>query len=138
MLKFKNYSASLPHFSFDSEIFTISPQNIRAIYSTDFVSFGAGPLRNLVLEPLLDDGLMTITHFWKQLRATLTPVFARAEFADLAALDEQILTLLNVLPKYGSLVDLQPVFDRIALNSSTDYLFRRSAKTLAPDTTIEA
>ena len=123
----------------NKEIFTISPRNIQAVYATDFESFGVGPFRNFVFKPLLGDGVMTTDgSIWKHSRAIIAPTFVRAQVEDLSAFDVHVRRLLDVIPKDNSMIDLQPLFQRLALDSTTEFLFGESVKSLAPDTPADA
>lgn len=118
-----------------TELWTMSGLNIQSIYATDFESYGVGPLRQFVFEPLLGSGLMTTDgQAWKHSRAMVNPIFKRAQVEkDLANFESHVSRLLDLIPKDGRTVDLQPLFDRLALDSSSEFLFGESVMTLSPE-----
>ena len=121
------------------EIVTESPELVKAIYGTDFESFGVGPSRAFGLRPLVrDGGLMTTDGpIWKAHRATLNPIFSKAVGRQ-EPFDRHIERLLELIPKDGSTIDLQPLFDRLALDSATEILFGESTLTLIPNPPADA
>ena len=122
-----------------SVISTISPQNIHAVYSTNFDSYGVEPSRHAPLKLLLGDGILTNDGaLWRNLRTTVAPIIAKAQMADLASFDVHVSRLLAVIPTDGSTVDLQPLFDCLALDSATEFLFGESVDSLALDTPLHA
>lgn len=114
-----------------TQLFTIAPSNIKAIYSSDFESWGVGPVRGFVFGPLLGTGLMTEDGaVWKRSRTITAPTFAKPQFADLEAFDTHVSRLLTHIPMNGETVDLQPLFNRLALDSTTEMLFGKSVASL--------
>ena len=118
-----------------TELWTMSSQNIQSIYATHFESYGVGPLRHFVFEPLLGSGLMTTDgHAWKTSRAVINLLFSKAQVEeDLTNFESHISRLLDLIPNDGRTIDLQPLFDRLALDSSSDMLFGESVMTLSPE-----
>ena len=55
-------------------------------------------------------------------RDLIKPAFVRDEIADLAAFDRHVSRFLEHIPKDGSTVDLQPLFLKLTMDSSTDFL----------------
>ena len=76
--------------------------------------------------------------YWKHSRSMVIPGFARTQVADLASFGVHVTNFLDNVPKDGSTVDLQPLFDRLALDSSTELIFGESVQSLAPETPAEA
>lgn len=121
------------HLYGSTQLFTICPSNIKAIYSSDFESWGVGPVRGFVFGPLLGPGMMTEDGpVWKHSRAITAPMFARPQFANLQAFDVHVQRLLHHLPEDDETVDMQPLFNRLALDSTTEMLFGKSVESLAP------
>lgn len=116
-------------------IYTIEPKNLQAVFATDFASWGVEPMRLFAFEPFVGKGIMCADGaFWEQSRALIKPTFTRAQIADLhlTAYSVHVSKLLDLLPKDGSTVDLQPLFSRLALDSSTEFLFGESVGSLSP------
>lgn len=117
------------------KIHTIEPENVQAVMSTDFKSWGVQPLRLFAFEPLIGRGIMgTDGHLWEHSRAMLRPAFARKEISDLPALEVHVRNLLALIPKDGSTVDLRPLFTRMALDASSEMLFGESLNMLGRPT----
>ena len=72
---------------------------------------------------------------WEQARALIKPTFARTQIADLhlAAYATHVRKFINLIPRDGSTVDLQPLFGRLALDSSTEFLFGNSMGSLTSE-----
>ena len=122
-----------------SVISTISPQNIQAVYSTNFDSYGVKLSRHAPLRLLLGDGILTNDGaLWRHLRTTAAPIITKAQMADLASFDVHVSRLLDLIPRDGSTVDLQPLFDCLSLDSATEFLFGESVDSLALDTPLYA
>lgn len=62
----------------------------------------------------------------------IRPSFSREQVADLDKFETHMQELLELIPEDGSTVDLQALFHRYTLDSSTDFLFGRSIGSLAP------
>ena len=122
-----------------TQYFTIAPSNIEAIYSTDFASWGVGPVRGFIFGPLLGPGLMTEDGaVWKHSRAIIAPLFTKSQFAGLESFNLHINRLMDHIPKSGGTVDLQPLFNRLALDTTTEMLFGESVQSLTLNPPAEA
>ena len=121
------------------EVFTAEPQNLRTIFAADFKSFGVEPMRLFVFGPLLGEGVMTTDGAsWAHSRALLQPVFSRTQITDCSAFEIHVTRLIDQLPRDGSTVDLQPLFAKLALDSSSEFLFGESLKLLSATPTSGA
>lgn len=117
-------------------IYTIRPENLEAVFATDSSNWGVQPMRLFAFEPFVGKGVMCVDGaLWEQSRALIKPTFTRAQIADLhlTAYSAHVSKLIDLLPKDGSTVDLQPLFSRLALDSSTEFLFGESVGSLSPD-----
>ncbi|KAL8729372.1 MAG: hypothetical protein Q9166_004765 [cf. Caloplaca sp. 2 TL-2023] len=117
-------------------IYTIEPKNLQALFSTDFASWGVEPMRLFAFEPFVGKGIMcTDGKLWEHSRALIKPTFTRTQIADLhlSAYASHVRKFLDLIPRNESTVDLQPLFSRLALDSSTQFLFGESVGSLAPD-----
>ena len=114
-------------------IFTIEPDNLRAILSTDFKKWGVQPLRLPPWGPFLGKGVMdTDGAFWRHSRDMIQPLFRREQISDLTSFDVHVTRMLELLPKGGSTVDLQPLFAHLILDFTTEFLFGESLECLTP------
>ncbi len=121
------------------KIFTIEPKNLQSVFSTDFESWGVQPLRLFFFGPFVGKGIMTTDGaFWEHSRALMRPTFSRLQIANLSAYSVHVDRLIDLIPKDGSNVDLQPLFARLALDSCTEFLFGQSTASLASTTVADA
>ncbi|KAL9124981.1 MAG: hypothetical protein Q9217_005760 [Psora testacea] len=117
---------------------TVAPENIRAVYSTQFDEFGVGPVRGFVFGPLLGKGLMTSDGApWKHSRALTAQTFTKPQFGGLKPFDEHVTRLLGHLPTDGTDFNLQPLFHRLALDVTTEMLFGYSVNSLSREASSE-
>ncbi|KAH7378645.1 putative cytochrome P450 alkane hydroxylase [Cadophora sp. MPI-SDFR-AT-0126] len=111
-------------------IMTCEPQNIKALLATQFADFGLGT-RYQHLLPLLGDGIFTLDgNGWSHSRALLRPQFSREQVADIQQLDVHMGHFMSHIPSDGSSFDIQELFFRLTLDSSTDFLFGESVNSL--------
>ncbi|KAF2129778.1 cytochrome P450 52A12 [Dothidotthia symphoricarpi CBS 119687] len=108
--------------------FTIEPKNIQAVLATQFKDFGMGHVRNSNFGALLGRGIFSSDgKEWEHSRALLRPQFARDQVSDLELEELHMQSLMQVLPvnKEGwtNIVDIQPLFFRLTLDSATEFLF---------------
>lgn len=103
--------------------------------STKFDSWGVEPLRLFSFEPLIGRGIMgTDGRRWEHSRTLLRPVFSRKEISDLPSLEVHVQKLIDIIPRDGSIVDLRPLFTRLALDAASEMLFGESLDMLGNPT----
>jgi len=73
-------------------------------------------------------------HAWKTSRQLLSPVFTRAQVSELSSFEVHVGRMISRIPRYGSTVDMQPLCKMLFLNSSTEFIFGKSANSLLPET----
>ncbi|KAL9052841.1 MAG: hypothetical protein Q9162_005140 [Coniocarpon cinnabarinum] len=109
------------------KVISIEPQNLKAVFASDFPSWGLQQMRLFPFEPFIGPGIMvTDGDLWKVSRGLIQPAFARAQIADFSRLDGHVERLLRKIPSDGSTIDLQPLFALFGLDTSTDFLFGES------------
>lgn len=110
---------------------TIDPENIKAILATSFKDFDLGPARHESFFPLLGDGIFTLDGAgWEHSRALLRPQFSRDQVGDLESLEIHVQRLIDCIEKSGDVVDLQPLFYGLTLDSATEFLLGESVDSL--------
>lgn len=110
---------------------TVEPENIKTILALEFKKWSFGKARDEV-KVLFGDGIFNRTGAaWQRSRDMLRPHFARSQIADLPMIEKHILQLLNLIPRDGLTVDLQPLFFGLMLDTATEFLFGESANSLA-------
>lgn len=140
-------------------VYTMDAANLQAINTTQFKSFGVEPIRKTVNHGWMGDGVFVSDGpKWKSSRTLLKPAFAKGQFGDLVRLEVHVGRLLALVPRDGSTVDLQLLFQRLVsfllpfsypnrihsrcfecpnsycqfLDLSTQFLFGESAQSLLP------
>ena len=93
--------------------------------------WGFGP-RRIVSYPLFGDGIFTQERqAWKHSRELLRPQFTYRQYQDLEILKQPVEALIDCIVKAkGKVVDLQPLFFRFTLDTTTTLLFGESANSL--------
>ncbi|KAI7971318.1 hypothetical protein EIK77_007372 [Talaromyces pinophilus] len=110
---------------------TTEPQNVQSVFSLDADSFGNRPLRHFAFSPLVGDGVMTLDGArHERARALIRPTFSKTHIENEEAYDLHVQKLIKLLPTDGSTVDLQPLFERLDLDSSTEFIFGESVQSL--------
>ncbi|KAM0322155.1 hypothetical protein ACHAQA_009644 [Verticillium albo-atrum] len=112
-------------------IFTADETIIKAILANQFADFGIGDERHNNAEPFLGDGIFTVDgEAWRHSRALLKPAFARSQLSGGLDIEERhlqnLMTVLQPVRSRGAWtreVDLQTLFLRFSLDSSTEFLF---------------
>lgn len=113
----------------DEGINTVEPKNVEALLSTQFHNFGFG-LRAPTFKPLLGDGIFTQEGpAWKHSREMLRPLFFSNRVDTFSIIQEHVEQLIPLIPE-DQVVDLQPLFFRLTLDTSTYLLFGRSVNSL--------
>jgi cytochrome P450 len=100
-----------------------------------------GPRRAITF-PMFGDGIFTQEgHAWKTSRQILRPQFHFKQYEDLEVFDESIDDLLIAIEESkdtNGVLDLQPLFFRFTLDTTTAFLFGESVRSLrAPETAGE-
>lgn len=94
------------------------------------IDFGYG-LRRQIFFPLLGDGIFTQDGAaWKHSREMLRPQFARQQYQDLDILREHVNDLIACILKNKKSIDLQPLFFRFTLDTTSAFLFGESTYSL--------
>lgn len=112
-------------------ILTNDPANVKAILSSQFQDFGVGKRRAEAFEPLIGHGIFTADGgAWEKARKLVRPSFARGQLDDISIFEPHLQHLLANLPKGADPIDLQPLFQGLTLDVSTDFLFGESTNVL--------
>lgn len=95
-----------------------------------WADFGYG-LRRQIFFPLLGDGIFTQDGAaWKHSRQMLRPQFSRQQYQDLDILCEHVDDLISCILEKGQSLDLQPLFFRFTLDTTSALLFGESTYSL--------
>ncbi|KAK8165026.1 cytochrome P450 [Phyllosticta citrichinensis] len=116
---------------------TIDPENLRAVYNTNFRDWGFGAFRVNSFRPLLGHGIFAIEGpEWRRSRDLLRPAFAKSEVSNLQVYEKHFQQLLKAIPAStgdDGVVDLQPLFFRMTMDSATEVIFGKSVHSLSTD-----
>ncbi|KAL8720027.1 MAG: hypothetical protein Q9225_003043 [Loekoesia sp. 1 TL-2023] len=121
----------------------LDPTNLEVVLSTNFEGlrhpvskaanandYGFG-VRHGVFSPLLGEGIFTQEGpAWKHSRELLRKQFVRTQYQNLDHFREHVDNLLACLPDPGGVVDLQPLFFKLTLDTATALLLGRSVQSL--------
>lgn len=89
-----------------------------------------GPRRAITL-PMFGDGIFTQEGpEWKHSREILRPQLHHKQYESLEVFKEAVDDLIDCVEKAGGIIDLQPLFFRLTLDTTTAFLFGESARSL--------
>ncbi|RYN48489.1 hypothetical protein AA0117_g13443, partial [Alternaria alternata] len=98
---------------------------------TCMLDFGIGPRRAIAL-PMFGDGILTQEGpHWKHSRDLLRPQLEHKHYEDLEVFRVPVEDLIQLLGKRSGTVDLQPLFSRLTLDTTTAFLFGESTRSLS-------
>ena len=119
---------------FNPTIFTIEPENIKAVFADKFNDFDVGWQRLRTLAPSVGEVLFTSDgDVWRHQRALVRPAFNRRQISDCNFFESDIDDLISHIPRDGSTIDMAPLFYIHALNLATRLLFDEPLATLVPE-----
>ncbi|PMD38396.1 cytochrome P450 alkane hydroxylase-like protein [Hyaloscypha variabilis F] len=105
------------------------------ILATQVDRFDNEPMNHKPCQPFLGDGIITRDGaFWKRSRQLTNPIFSRAQVSTLAPFEVHVGRMIRRIPRDGSTVDLQPLLKMLFLDSSTEFIFGKSANSLSSET----
>lgn len=112
-------------------IITREPEQIKAILATKFASFGHGPQWHRLWRPFLGNGIFaTDGQDWHRSRGLIRPMFVKDRLRNLLIFDTCTNKLLSKLPPPGTTVDIQDLFYRWTLDTTTEFLLGENVNSL--------
>ena len=97
---------------------TMEAANFQQVAALSFQDYGKLATRNKALSPLLGDGIFSQDGAsWKHSRDLIKPLFTRAELSDIDSLKVHVDHFLDLIPRDGSSVDLQPLLLKMVRQS---------------------
>ncbi|KAL3422602.1 cytochrome P450 [Phlyctema vagabunda] len=107
-------------------IYTIEPENVKAIFATNFRDYGQTKTRKDALA-IFGPGIFTVDgHQWEASRALLRPNFVRNLVGDMSAFETHVLKMLEKIPGCGRVIDMQELFLHLTMDSATELLLGES------------
>ena len=64
----------------------------------------------------------------------INPIFACAQVSEFSSFERHLSRMIEKIPKDGETVDMQPLRKQLFLDSSTEFVFGKSANSLSPET----
>lgn len=95
---------------------------------------GIQKIRQAVLFDFLGNGIFTTDGtFWQHSRAILRPQFEKSQVSAIEQFEPYVQKLLSYIPSDGSTVDLQELFHKFTMDTSTDFLLGSGTDCLGGD-----
>jgi len=120
LLRFKEMNARTITFPSlgKTVIITMEPENLKTIQALDFKKWSLSRQRKRSFRPFLGHGIFTTDGAeWQHSREMLRPNFHRSQVGDLNTFESHVQHLVAMIPRDGSLVDLQDLFFRLTIGS---------------------
>ncbi|KAF2711611.1 cytochrome P450 alkane hydroxylase [Pleomassaria siparia CBS 279.74] len=114
---------------------TVEPRNLECLLGTNFKDFSIQP-RHAIASPMFGTGIFTQEGAaWKSSRDMLRPRLHHRHYSSLSLFQDAVDDLISIIEGgKGRVIDLQPLFFRLTLDTTTAFLFGESVKSLVtPD-----
>ena len=92
---------------------TTEPVNVQQVAALAVEDYGKDPERLQAQSPFFGPRIFSNGPTWKQARAMVKPIFAKAELSDIDHLASFADRFMELLPDDGSMVDVQPLLGRL-------------------------
>lgn len=120
---------------FGSKIFfTKNPHNVKSLFATNFDDWSIGA-RKRAFKPFLGVGVfVTDGEVWKHSRTMLKPQFLREQIAHVHSVESHYKLFAQHIRSYrGQEFDIQPLFMKLTMDASSEFLFGESIHLLHDD-----
>ncbi|KAL1956509.1 hypothetical protein VTO42DRAFT_7072 [Malbranchea cinnamomea] len=130
--------------SFARSIFTVDPENIKAVLTGQFADYGKGERFHQEFREFLGDSIFaTDGELWSRSRHLIRPMFARDRLIHTEMFEEHVDKLLRLLSPEANanragVVDVSPLFFRLTLDAATDHLLGQAVNSLDDPKTVFA
>ncbi|KUI64196.1 Cytochrome P450 52A11 [Cytospora mali] len=124
-------------------IYTVEPENIRAITTAQFSNFGKSEWVSEAAKHVGNGVLMNEGEAWRQSRAMLKPVFARTVVDEPTFMEPHVMRLVGEMKRLGGREDGEEVFDfhelacMFTLDVVTEFLFGKSTRCMGISKGVE-
>ncbi|KAM3440025.1 hypothetical protein NHJ13734_003460 [Beauveria thailandica] len=132
----RDLHASMPHTKTFSAnyggyrwIFSIEPEILKAVYATNFQSFGVEPIRQHPpgFQPFAHKGVSTSDgDDWSFSRTLIKPFFERSVYVSTDRIKPFADKFMTLLPDDGETFDMQPLLQRWFLDITSEFIFGKS------------
>ena len=92
---------------------TTEPVNVQQVAALAVEDYGKDPERLQAQSPFFGPRIFSDGLTWKQARAMVKPIFAKAKLSDIDHLASFADRFVELLPDNGSMVDVQPLLGRL-------------------------
>lgn len=113
---FQRYGKTFEEQFFNTKIInTMEAANLQHVAALSFADFGrATESRKNLSAPFMGTGILSSDGAqWKRSRDLIKPIFSRSEIADIDSLSYHVDRLLDMIPRNGNTVDIQPLLQRL-------------------------
>lgn len=112
---FDLYGKTFEEQFFDTKIInTMEAANIQQVTALSFHDYGKSASRNSSTSAFLGRGIFSEDgSFWKYSRDLVKPTFSRSEISDVSSVGEFVDRMLELIPRDGASIDMQPVMHNL-------------------------
>ena len=120
MRQFELHGKTFEEQFFDTKIInTMEAANIQQVAALSFQDWGKSSAKTASSSPFLGRGIFSEDGaFWKHSRDLIKPTFARSEISDVNSLGLFVDRLLDLIPRDGTTIDIQPLIHKLVLKPS--------------------
>ena len=112
-------------------VFTVQPENIKAILATQFSDFGKGQPFHEDWKDFLGDSIFTTDgDRWHYSRQLIRPQFVKSRVSDLELFETHVQQLIGLMGGQGQEVEVDALFYRYTLDTAMDILLGHSVNSL--------
>ncbi|KAK0481269.1 cytochrome P450 [Armillaria novae-zelandiae] len=119
----------------DTRLFTIDPEHVKAILTTEFQNFEKGAFSFAATKSLLGEGIFNVDgDMWKFHRTMTRPLFNKNRISDFDNFERHAVSTIRLIKarlREGYPVNFQDAVARFTLDSSTEYLFGKDVNSIS-------
>ncbi|PBK98056.1 cytochrome P450 monooxygenase pc-3 [Armillaria gallica] len=119
----------------DTRVFTIDPELVKVILTTQFQNFEKGTFAFAATKSLLGEGIFNVDgDMWKFHRSMTRPLFNKSRISDFDNFERHAVStivLIKARLREGYPVNFQDVVARFTLDSATEYLFGKDVNSIS-------
>ncbi|TVY12842.1 Cytochrome P450 monooxygenase lepH [Lachnellula arida] len=117
---------------------TMDKENIQHI-ATRLDDFGRAYSRRNIAWPFMGNSITSSDGAeWKHARNLINPTFSRAELSDIDGLSLHVNRLIALIPGGGKTFDIQPLFQKLVVDITSEFLFGKSMDSLLPESSFDS
>ncbi|QIW95936.1 hypothetical protein AMS68_001454 [Peltaster fructicola] len=105
---------------------TMDVENFKAIHATNFDDWAVEDSRQGFIQFLGKGVFLSDGAFWAHSRSVLRPQFEKHQVAELGQFEPHVQRMFKSFPTDGSTIDLQVLFHKLTMDTSSEFLIGRS------------